>query len=111
MSKSNKVKKHIPTGIEAEVCKDIADRQALGIAKYGTTVADNPLSLSQWLQHSLEETLDNAVYLKRAISEIGKIMDEHAIKKEGKTLRQYFEGFNDRDKKELKNKTKRKRKR
>jgi hypothetical protein len=60
------------TGIEFEVCKDIARRQQLGIAKYGTTVANNPLELRAWLQHSLEETLDNAIYLKRAISEIDR---------------------------------------
>lgn len=59
-----------PTGIEAAVCADIAQRQAKGIAKYGTTVADNPLPLRDWLQHAYEETLDKAVYLKRAIAEI-----------------------------------------
>lgn len=59
-----------PTGIEAEVCADIARRQALGIAKYGTTVADNPLDLRQWLQHAFEEALDQAVYLKRAMAEM-----------------------------------------
>lgn len=62
-----------PTGIEAAVCTDIARRQALGIAKYGTTVADNPLELRQWLQHAYEEVLDQAVYLKRAMAE----MDAH----------------------------------
>lgn len=61
---------HVPTGIEAEVCAEIARRQALGIAKYGQTVAENPLSLRQWLQHALEEALDLAVYLKRAIAEL-----------------------------------------
>ncbi len=59
-----------PTGIEAAVCNDIAERQQKGIAKYGVTVADNPLTLKQWLQHAYEETLDKAVYLKRAIAEI-----------------------------------------
>lgn len=58
------------TGIEKIVCDDIAKRQALGIAKYGTTVADNPLTLKQWLQHAYEETLDKAVYLRRAIEEL-----------------------------------------
>lgn len=58
-----------PTGIEAEVCADITRRQALGIAKYGTTVADNPLSHRQWLQHAYEEALDFAIYLKRAMKE------------------------------------------
>ncbi len=57
-------------GIEREVCYDIARRQQLGIKKYGTTVADNPLTLKQWLQHAYEESLDHAVYLKRAMAEI-----------------------------------------
>jgi hypothetical protein len=59
-----------PTGIEAIVCADIAKRQALGIAKYGQTVADNPLSLREWLQHAYEECLDQSVYLARAMAEI-----------------------------------------
>ena len=57
-------------GVEAEVCADIARRQAFGKNKYGTTVAENPLSLRAWLHHAYEETLDKAVYLKRAIAEI-----------------------------------------
>jgi len=59
-----------PSGTEARVCADIAERQRKGIAKYGTTVADNPLSLRDWLTHAYEEALDMAVYLKRAIEEI-----------------------------------------
>ena len=59
-----------PSGIEAEVCADIAHRQALGIAKYGQTVADSPLPLRAWLQHAYEEVLDQAVYLKRAMAEM-----------------------------------------
>lgn len=59
-----------PTGTEARVCELIARRQAMGIAKYGQTVADNPLTLREWLQHQLEELLDAAVYVQRAIEEI-----------------------------------------
>lgn len=59
-----------PQGTEMEVCIDIAARQEHGFKKYGTTVRDNPLSLKQWLQHAYEETLDKAIYLKRAIEEI-----------------------------------------
>lgn len=58
------------SGIEAQVCTDIEARQRLGLSKYGVSVQDNPLSLRQWLQHAYEETLDKAVYLKRAIYEI-----------------------------------------
>ena len=60
------------TGTEAEVCKDIAERQQRGIAKYNTTVRDNPLALRQWLQHAYEECLDQAIYLKRAMEEIDR---------------------------------------
>lgn len=62
----------MPTGTEAKVCEDIAKRQQLGIAKYGTTVAANPLSHKEWLQHAYEEALDMAIYLRRAIEEIEK---------------------------------------
>jgi hypothetical protein len=51
---------------------DLLRRSQLGIKKYGTTLADNPLDLKQWLQHAYEETLDNANYLKRAIMELEK---------------------------------------
>ena len=60
------------SGTEARVIVDIAERQAHGIAKYGTTVADNPLALKEWMQHAYEELLDGAVYLKRAMEEIAK---------------------------------------
>lgn len=60
------------TGTEARVCADIAARQELGLNKYGVSVANNPLDLKQWLQHAYEETLDKAVYLRRAIEELEK---------------------------------------
>lgn len=60
----------VATGTEARVCADIAARQQLGIGKYGTTVAGNPLPLREWLRHAYEETLDKAVYLRRAIEEM-----------------------------------------
>lgn len=64
------------TGTEAAICADIARRQALGINKYGTTVAANPLDLRQWLQHLYEEQLDACVYTKRAIEEIDRNRDD-----------------------------------
>lgn len=58
------------SGIEAAVCKDIAERQRMGINKYGVTVAANPLPLRPWLQHAYEESLDHAIYLKRAMAQM-----------------------------------------
>lgn len=62
----------VAIGIERMVCEEIALRQQKGIAKYQTTVADNNLSLREWLQHQYEELLDAAVYARRAIAEIDK---------------------------------------
>lgn len=64
------------TGTEARVCGLIAQRQAFGLAKYGTSVENNPLPLRAWLQHALEESLDQAIYLKRAIDEIDGFADD-----------------------------------
>ena len=63
-------------GIEANVCLDIGSRQEMGIAKYGTSVADNPLTLLEWMWHEYEEQLDAAVYKRRQIAELEKICRE-----------------------------------
>ena len=63
------------TGTEARVCELIAKRQAFGLGKYGVTVEGNPLSLRQWLVHALEESLDQSIYLARAIEEIDKLAE------------------------------------
>ena len=64
------------TGTEARVCELIAARQRLGVGKYGTTVASNPLELRAWLQHALEEVLDMSIYLARAIEEMDRQRDD-----------------------------------
>ena len=60
------------TDTESLVIADIKSRQEKGIAKYGVTVAGNPLSLREWLQHSYEEKLDDLIYMKRAIQEMDR---------------------------------------
>lgn len=57
---------------ESMVIRDIRTRQLTGIAKYKTTLADNPLPLRDWLVHQYQELLDAALYCKRAIQEIDK---------------------------------------
>lgn len=64
------------SGVERDVCEDIAARQQAGIEKYGATVASNPAELREWLQHAYEESLDKAIYLKRAMREVGKVQQE-----------------------------------
>ena len=58
--------------IESKVISDILRRQAIGLKKYGMSVADNPLPLRDWLQHQYEELLDAAIYCRRAIEEIDR---------------------------------------
>ena len=60
-------------GTEERVCDDIAERQALGINKYGTTVELTNATLREWLQHAYEEALDMAIYLKRSIENLDKV--------------------------------------
>ena len=53
------------------------------INKYGTTVAENPLSLREWLVHAKQEAIDQAIYLQRAIEEIDAREARQAGKPEG----------------------------
>lgn len=64
---------HVATGTEARVIADITERQRLGIAKYGTSVEDNPLSIRDWMQHCYEEMLDGAIYAKRCIEKMKEV--------------------------------------
>lgn len=56
--------------IVEQVREDLHQRSQRGIYKYGTTLDRQDLDLKQWLQHAYEETLDKALYLKRAIQEL-----------------------------------------
>ena len=64
------------TGIEALVCREIARRQQLGLQKYGITVADNPLALSEWVRHAKEEALDLAIYLTKLECTLAAMKDD-----------------------------------
>ena len=59
-----------PTGIEKLVCDDIAERQQMGIKKYGQSLAENPAQHRERLVHAYQECLDQALYLKWAIMQL-----------------------------------------
>lgn len=48
----------------------LRSRSAVGVSKYGVTMADSKLPLRAWLVHALEELLDGANYLQRAMQDI-----------------------------------------
>lgn len=52
------------------VMEDLNSRSKVGLNKYSTTLERNDLKLKDWLQHSYEEALDLANYLKRSIIEL-----------------------------------------
>jgi hypothetical protein len=59
--------------IEDEVCEEIQERAAKGLAKYGVSMERGDLGVHDWLQHLLEELLDAAVYVKRLQKEYKKM--------------------------------------
>lgn len=40
-------------------------RSETGIKKYGTTLDRTDLSVKEWIDHAIEESLDHALYLQR----------------------------------------------
>lgn len=40
-------------------------RSETGIRKYGTTLDRTDLSVKEWIDHAIEESLDHALYLQR----------------------------------------------
>lgn len=56
--------------IVSMVIAQFRSRSKKGIKKYNTTLAENNLSLIEWLEHAKEEAMDQVLYLERAIDEI-----------------------------------------
>lgn len=56
--------------IVSMVIAQFRSRSKIGIKKYNTTLAENNLSLVEWLEHAKEEAMDQVLYLERAINEI-----------------------------------------
>lgn len=59
-----------PDPVVAKTCALLLSRSAVGVRKYGTTLAANPLSMREWLVHLRDELLDGALYAQRAIDEL-----------------------------------------
>jgi hypothetical protein len=53
-----------------QIKKRFDERSEAGIKKYGTTLDKNDLQLKEWLQHSIEEKMDDILYMQRALNEL-----------------------------------------
>lgn len=60
----------MPDAVVEAVCRDLRERAARGLQKYGVGLERDDLGLKEWLQHAYEECLDQANYLKRALMEL-----------------------------------------
>ena len=60
--------------IEDKVCEKIQGRAEVGLKKYGVSMADEVLSLREWLIHLQEELMDAAVYVEKLIEEVDNEM-------------------------------------
>lgn len=54
-----------PDPIVATVVKRMTERSREGIKKYGCTMERTDITTSQWIDHTIEELLDAAMYLER----------------------------------------------
>jgi len=48
----------------------LRSRSDTGIRKYGTTLDRTDLSVKQWIDHAIEESLDHALYLMKLKDEL-----------------------------------------
>ena len=62
----------MPSKITNRLIAEMKARDEKGRIKYGTTLDREDLTLSQWLQHAKEESLDHAAYLERILVELEK---------------------------------------
>ena len=53
-----------------KLCAMIRQRAEVGLKKYGVTVDRKDLTAEQWLQHSIEEKIDDLKYMMRLREEI-----------------------------------------
>jgi hypothetical protein len=50
----------------------LRSRSETGIRKYGTTMDRTDLEVKQWIDHAIEECLDQALYLQKIKDELNK---------------------------------------
>ena len=57
----------------------LRSRSDTGIRKYGTTLDRTDLSVKQWIDHAIEESLDHALYLMKLKDELYAKVQEKAL--------------------------------
>lgn len=65
-----KIIKPLKDSIVESVRKQLLDRSNVGINKYGVTLDRTDLSLLDWLEHAKQESMDQVLYLEKAIQQL-----------------------------------------
>jgi hypothetical protein len=76
--------------IVAAVIVKFAQRSALGIKKYGTTLDRTDLTTKDWIQHTQEELMDAILYLEKLkqvtqLAESAESAESASVKSDGKS--------------------------
>lgn len=58
--------------IVATIIDRLEERSEAGMKTYGMTMAENPLTTIEWIDHAIEEALDFACYLERIKKDLKK---------------------------------------
>ena len=59
-----------PDSIVQTIIERFVERAKFGEKKYGTNLDRKDLSLEDWLEHSIQEKLDDILYMQKALKEI-----------------------------------------
>ena len=59
-----------PDSIVQTIIERFVERAKFGEKKYGTNLDRSDLSLEDWLEHSIQEKLDDILYMQKALKEI-----------------------------------------
>ena len=59
-----------PDSIVQSIIERFVKRAKFGEKKYGTNLDRKDLSLEDWLEHSIQEKLDDILYMQKALKEL-----------------------------------------
>lgn len=67
----------VPSMVIEKNCIELIQRERVGIAKYGVSLTDAKLTHEQVLQHLLEEQLDGANYIRKALMTTSAVQQDY----------------------------------
>lgn len=65
----------VTDSIVDSIIDKFVDRATIGKAKYGTDLDRTDLSLEEWLEHSIQEKLDDILYMQKALKVLRETKD------------------------------------